>query len=168
MTANEFVAHLDLVRQCGDRRWVARCPAHLDEHPSLAVSQGEHAILVKCWAGCTFAEIVRAVGLSRQALFSQPKQSGRKSPRRCKRRTLSSRELSFKLKLRADELWLNSEVVLTAARGLNPSDWTPEELNLGLETVADAYAKRDKAAVLDEIAVTLWLARSSKEKPHAS
>lgn len=171
MTANEFLAHLDLVRQCGDKRWVARCPAHLDEHPSLAVAQGEHAILVRCWGGCTFTEIVKAVGLTAQALFSGPKQPGRRKPRKRNLRTLNSRDLrdlAFQLKSYADEIWLNSETVLSAARGLHPSEWTPEEMDLAVEMVADAYANRHQATVLDERAVELWLGHSTKEKRHAS
>lgn len=168
MTTKDFLSYLPSVRQCGDRRWVARCPAHLDEHPSLAVSEGEHAILVKCWAGCTFAEIVKAVGLTPGNLFSQSMRPGRRKPRKSNVRTFNSRELAFRLKLYADELWLNSEIVLAAARGLHPSEWTREETDLAVEMVADAYAKREEAEELDEIAVELWLGHSTKERAHAS
>ena len=168
MTANEFLAHLDLVRQCGDKRWVARCPAHLDEHPSLAVAQGEHAILVRCWAGCTFTEIVQAVGLNPHAMFYKSKRSSRKKSRDITKRFLNPKELGFRLKLYADELWLRGDGVLTAARDLHPSEWTNDEMDRAINIVADAYENRAKATVLEELAIALRFGRLPKEKPHAS
>ena len=64
MDVYEFIAHLDGVRQTGKGRWVARCPSHADKSPSLAISQGDRVpILLHCFAGCRFEEILAAVGL---------------------------------------------------------------------------------------------------------
>ena len=48
----------------------ARCPAHDDHEPSLAVSAGDDGrIRVKCHAGCPTEEIVQALGLCMEDLF---------------------------------------------------------------------------------------------------
>ncbi|QEL16653.1 AAA family ATPase [Limnoglobus roseus] len=45
--------------------WTARCPAHDDNSPSLSVNRGDDGrILLHCHAGCRFADIVRALGLT--------------------------------------------------------------------------------------------------------
>lgn len=46
------------------RGWLARCPAHKDQHASLSISEGvTGAALLHCHAGCPFADIVRALHL---------------------------------------------------------------------------------------------------------
>jgi hypothetical protein len=60
---------LDALRGRGEvvRRgaeWVALCPAHDDHTPSLSVTHRGGAVLFRCRShGCTFAQIVRALGL---------------------------------------------------------------------------------------------------------
>jgi hypothetical protein len=41
---------------------MCRCPAHDDRTPSLSVSLGQRAILFHCFAGCSRAEIISALG----------------------------------------------------------------------------------------------------------
>ena len=65
MNAAEFVERLERVRQTGTGRWIARCPAHADKHPSLGVSEGDDGrVLIICRAGCGIEAIVAAVGLT--------------------------------------------------------------------------------------------------------
>jgi len=53
--------------------WVARCPAHHDTRPSLAVSEGADArALVTCRAGCRTADVLIALGLGWSDLFASP------------------------------------------------------------------------------------------------
>jgi hypothetical protein len=64
-----------LSRLPGARRsgagWEARCPAHQDRKASLSVGVGEHGrVLLHCFAGCEFVEIVRALGVDCGELFS--------------------------------------------------------------------------------------------------
>lgn len=40
---------------------VVRCPAHEDVHPSLSVRIAGERVLLHCFGGCTFAEILAAV-----------------------------------------------------------------------------------------------------------
>jgi len=49
----------------------ALCPAHDDKNPSLSASYIDETILVKCHAGCTFEEIVSAVGMDSSQFFAQ-------------------------------------------------------------------------------------------------
>lgn len=61
MSFDEFLSRLDGVRQSGDG-YIARCPAHDDRRQSLSVRRGHKvAILVKCFSGCTFDQIMAAV-----------------------------------------------------------------------------------------------------------
>ena len=59
------------VRRSG-KCWIAFCPAHHDlRHPSLSVAEGDDGrVLVFCFAGCTFSQIVAGLGLNTSDLFS--------------------------------------------------------------------------------------------------
>lgn len=58
------------VKQTRPDRYQARCPAHDDRSPSLAITETPGGtILLKCWAGCGAADIVAAVGLELKDLF---------------------------------------------------------------------------------------------------
>jgi hypothetical protein len=55
----------DLVHRLGGH-WsphgaMCHCPAHDDRTPSLSVRVGDHALLVKCWAGCDTSDVLRAI-----------------------------------------------------------------------------------------------------------
>lgn len=67
---DQVLERLDGVKQTRPDRWLARCPAHDDRSPSLAITEtSEGTILIKCWAGCSAPEIVNAVGLALKDLF---------------------------------------------------------------------------------------------------
>jgi hypothetical protein len=71
MTADTLLSRLEAVRQSpGKQQWTARCPAHPDRHPSLAISEKEDGrVLVFCRAGCSAVDILAAVGLEFSDLF---------------------------------------------------------------------------------------------------
>lgn len=56
--------------------WKASCPCpghgkgKGDTTPSLTIRQGESAVLIKCFGGCTIKDIVNALGLTMSELFS--------------------------------------------------------------------------------------------------
>jgi hypothetical protein len=53
--------------------WIAKCPAHDDRTPSLSINEGRDGrMLLKCFAGCTFDQIVSAAGLTTEDLFPEP------------------------------------------------------------------------------------------------
>ena len=53
-----------------NNRIVAICPSHEDKNPSLTASCTSEKILVKCQAGCTFKEIVSALGMKQSQYFT--------------------------------------------------------------------------------------------------
>lgn len=61
--------------------WQARCPAHDDRHPSLAIGEGEGRVLLKCFAGCETAAIARALGLRLTDLFDGTAPRPKAAPR---------------------------------------------------------------------------------------
>jgi len=67
--AMQFLSQLEGVRQTGKNQWMARCPAHDDEKPSLSIKLDSDRILVHCHAGCDTKEILRALRLTEADLF---------------------------------------------------------------------------------------------------
>ena len=58
--------------------WMARCPAHEDENPSLSIREGtDGKILLKCFAGCTLEQICSALGIKQSDLFPDSGRSKR-------------------------------------------------------------------------------------------
>lgn len=50
--------------------WTARCPAHADKGPSLAIREADDGrILLHCFAGCETAAVLGAVGMDMTDLF---------------------------------------------------------------------------------------------------
>jgi hypothetical protein len=98
----KVLAHLKGVRasRCG---WTACCPAHGDRVPSLSIGLGEHGqVLLKCFAGCSVACIVQAMGLTMMDLFpdAAPAADGRKVPSgMSQRKTLSLLDLALEKQL---------------------------------------------------------------------
>lgn len=67
-----LLSRLDGVRQSAGNAWMAKCPAHPDRSPSLAVSHADDGrILVHCFAGCEPNSVLDAVGMSIRDLFPQ-------------------------------------------------------------------------------------------------
>ena len=63
VTALQIAQHLN-GRKTGRARWMARCPAHDDRKPSLAISEGRTGVLLACMSHhCDFLDIVRSAGL---------------------------------------------------------------------------------------------------------
>lgn len=64
MSAATLLDRLDGVRRTGDRRWLARCPAHEDRSPSLSIRETDDGrTLVHCFGGCHVGDVVESVGL---------------------------------------------------------------------------------------------------------
>lgn len=69
LSLDEILLALHSVQKAG-ANWKARCPAHDDRTASLSVTQGDSGnILLKCFAGCSYKDIVTALGFTTQQLF---------------------------------------------------------------------------------------------------
>ena len=85
MSANTLLSHLNGVKRAGPGRWIARCPAHEDKSPSLSVRETEEGrVLVRCFAGCEFEEIVATAGVEVSEMFppNPPRPEGYRPERR--------------------------------------------------------------------------------------
>src|SRR5262245_5451573 len=69
-TTDRLLSHLSGVRNTGTDRWIAQCPAHQDRSPSLSIRALPDKVLIRCFAGCTAADIMAAVGLTVSDLFN--------------------------------------------------------------------------------------------------
>ena len=70
MDINTFLNHLEKVKQTGNDKWMACCPAHDDRSPSMAIKAGDDGkIILHCFAGCPAEEIVSSIGLKLTDLF---------------------------------------------------------------------------------------------------
>ena len=65
MNIESLLSHFDGVKETGHGRFVARCPAHDDRSPSLAIKDGDDGrVLVHCFAGCETEDVLSAIGLT--------------------------------------------------------------------------------------------------------
>ena len=73
MTPSEkLLPRLDKLHKAGAGRWSARCCAHEDKGPSLAIRElDDGQLLLHCFAGCSVEEIVTALGLTMEDLFPE-------------------------------------------------------------------------------------------------
>ncbi len=77
MIADRLLSRLEHVRQTAPDKWIARCPAHDDRHPSLAISeQVDGRVLIYCHALCSWESVLGAVGMDASALFPDKPQGG--------------------------------------------------------------------------------------------
>lgn len=130
-----FLARVEGVRQMRADQWSACCPAHSDRHPSLLISVGDDGrVLLYCYASCSGAEIVAAVGMSLADLFVQrlTEDEGRRHRRR--RPTVSAKDA---INVLEHERLVVMAIVNDIQRGHTP---TPDDL----ARLADAGRKIER------------------------
>ena len=72
MSIDALLSRLERVKRTGLDRWLARCPAHDDRSPSLAVRElDDGRVLLHCFAGCDVHSVLSAVSLDMDALFPE-------------------------------------------------------------------------------------------------
>ena len=70
MTIEILLDRLDGVKARGKNKWIAKCCAHDDKSPSLALTElSDGRILIKCFAGCETQTILANIGLTMEDLF---------------------------------------------------------------------------------------------------
>jgi 5S rRNA maturation endonuclease (ribonuclease M5) len=59
MKLQHYLDQLENVKKIGENQYSAKCPNHDDRNNSLTISEREGKILVHCFAGCEFEEIMK-------------------------------------------------------------------------------------------------------------
>lgn len=68
----KILCKLEGVKSNGHGKYLARCPAHNDKSPSLALKEIDgDRVLIKCWSGCDTQSVLSAVGLTFADLFPE-------------------------------------------------------------------------------------------------
>lgn len=81
MHVDDFLKLLKGVTKSGEC-WMACCPAHDDQHPSLSISTGKDGrILLNCMAGCATESVVAAMGLKLSDLFADNAKPSGQTPK---------------------------------------------------------------------------------------
>ena len=78
---DRLLHRLDGARQTAAFQYIAKCPAHDDESPSLSVRDLGDRVLIHCFAGCEPGEVMSAAGLTLADLFVRHETHG-PTPRR--------------------------------------------------------------------------------------
>ena len=70
MSAAILINRLDGVRKTGAAKWIARCPSHDDNSPSLSIREcDDGTTLIHCFAQCSALEVLNAIGMELRDLF---------------------------------------------------------------------------------------------------
>lgn len=122
MTADVLLSRLDRVRRVGDRRWVARCPAHEDRSPSLSIRETDDGrVLVHDFGGCAVEQVLGAIGMELTDLY--PEKSGTdRGPR--ERKPWSDRQLLEIIDRETNVIFIAACDVTLARRRLSDVDMT--------------------------------------------
>ena len=125
-------------------RWTACCPAHNDKSPSLAVRElDDGRILVKCFSGCSAAEIVASVGMDLTDLFPPDDSSllYRTKPAKSERKPFYPSDL---LKITRFEALIVAMVARDITKGKNVSESDLERLNVAFERICAVVGEIDE------------------------
>jgi hypothetical protein len=166
MKFEDFLQRLEMVRRSG-HGWMARCPAHDDRTPSLSIRDSDKGILLKCWAGCTVSDITDALGLRLADLFygSERLSDGwRRLPPQDRQPPFDWRKHAGDLEDEAIGLRLRAEKVLSAARELDVSAWSNDDIEAGFSAVERAYVDRERAECFEALAFNVRMYGLQKEK----
>jgi len=116
MTAPALADRLG-ARPAGHGRWQARCPAHDDRTPSLAIAEGDGGrVLVHCRAGCPTAAVLTAAGLTWSDISGTPTSPADRARLRAERERRDAAEVDGRR--RADGLAAAAGAVLDRAARL--------------------------------------------------
>jgi hypothetical protein len=145
MKVDELLAMMDAVRSTR-RGWSARCPAHEDRKPSLHIHEGQRGVLVKCFAGCTVDEVCTALGLKVRDLFYEgttDTQVWQEQKRQRVEKHFWERHIRFLSGVFTDRL-REAEAFVSAAKGIDISQWNDSKLAETLDLLSDCYDLLEK------------------------
>ncbi len=67
--AAKLLDRLEKVKSTGPAKYIACCPAHADQSPSLSIRDVDGAVLVHCFGGCQTSDVLAALGLEMADLY---------------------------------------------------------------------------------------------------
>lgn len=116
-----LLSRLDGVRRTGEDSYVAKCSAHADRSPSLAIKLGRNGrTLIHCFAGCEPLDILEAVGLTLDDLFAEPLQHNR---------PLTSEQEQRRAKQEGHKIWrANTYLTIVTGALKNGESLTDQEI----------------------------------------
>jgi len=120
----------------GGKGYIAKCPAHDDHKASLSISEGRDGrVLLKCFAGCRFDQIVSAAGFVSQDLFPEPLH------RQSDNGATTRRAATFDWQARVDAFTPEHQQGLCEWRGFSPAfvSWLRAEKLIGLHEGCIAF-----------------------------
>lgn len=158
----QVLSRLEEVRQTSNG-WSACCPAHHDETPSLSIALGDKAIILHCFAGCSFKAIAAAVGI-READFFYEQQA--MVGRRCAKPNLKN--IAGRFRNHAAALRLRADNVLSRACNIDVQTWSDDELNQAMRFVHSAYLDIERAELLEDTAQRLLVRAKTKKEAYES
>lgn len=127
-----LLAKLSGVRKTGDWRYIAKCPAHDDKSPSLAVTQKDGKILLHCFSGCEVGAVLDAVGMEFADLYPERIQAGNRTPLK-----FSAYDV---LKCLKDEAVIIALAASDCTRGIPFSESDLRRVQAAYERIEDAVA----------------------------
>lgn len=74
MRIDDLLQRLQKVRSKGADRWIACCPAHEDNNPSLHIKDAGDRVLLHCFSGCSITAICQALSITERDLFQNANQ----------------------------------------------------------------------------------------------
>lgn len=75
MRTAELLTKFTGVRQKGNYKWTACCPAHDDSSPSLQITETDDRTLLHCFSGCSVEQVCAAISIKEIDLFHNPRKS---------------------------------------------------------------------------------------------
>lgn len=148
MTIQAFLSQLESVKSRRPGRFSARCPAHSDKSPSLSITEGESAILLRCWAGCSLEEIISALNLRLSDLFYESGLSSRQH-RIVRLQRIDHREIAQEYELAALDRRLRSQRFDEAARKIDINAMPAEDLDRLIGAAHQTHGDREQATLME-------------------
>ena len=132
-----LISRLDKVKG-RNGSWTARCPAHADKGPSLAVREGEDGrVLLHCFAGCETANVLGAIGMDMTDLFP-PDEKRREYPVTSKPAMKPAFFASDLMRIIHFEALVVQIVAFDVANGKMPNEETRERMLTAYQRIDEA------------------------------
>jgi hypothetical protein len=150
----------------GPDQWIGHCRAHgSKKHRDLSIKLNDNKILLHCFAACPKEEVVSALGLTVQDLFTDaPRPRGqRPAPKPVRVDRIA---LAFRYELGALDLRLRAEKIIEAGKNLDVASLNDHELDRALGHVAQAYDDIERAELFAGVADDLRT-KEFLERDHA-